>query len=256
MENRTAEILYHRRGPQERGANVPLGSLANWLSALGGGGLALYGLRRRSLPGAALAATGGYLAYYGVLGLTGREQHMPWPVEIQRAFTINRPVEDCYRYWRDLENLPSFMRHLESVRVLDQRQSHWVARGPLGLRVEWDAEITSEAENERLAWRSLAGSMIENRGEVSFRAAPAGRGTEVQVRLEYRPPAGKPGRALAMFLGEEPEQQVREDLRHFKQIMEAGEIPTIQGQPSGRRGARGNLLQLLFHEQEKARRAG
>lgn len=106
MQNGSAEILFHRTESHARAGNAGLGTLPNWLSALGGGGLVFYGLTCRSLPGAALAATGGYLAYYGVLGLTGHEERRSRPIKVQRAFTVNRPPEDCYRYWRVVENLP------------------------------------------------------------------------------------------------------------------------------------------------------
>ncbi|TMC89174.1 MAG: SRPBCC family protein, partial [Chloroflexi bacterium] len=139
-----------------------------------------------------------------------------------------------YRFWRNFENLPRFMEHLKSVTVIDNKHSHWVARAPAGTSVEWDAEIINERENELIAWRSVGDATIGNAGSVHFTPAPGGRGTEVKVVLEYDPPAGRAGVIMARLFGEEPDQQVREDLRHFKEIMEAGEIPTTEGQPSGR----------------------
>jgi uncharacterized membrane protein len=126
------------------------------------------------------------------------------------------------------------MDHLESVRILDGKRSHWVAKAPLGTSVEWDAEIINEEANELIGWRSLEGADVPNAGSVRFRPAPGGRGTEVRVNLEYNPPTGKLGAAFAKLLGEEPERQVEEDLRRFKQWMEAGEIPTTAGQPKGK----------------------
>jgi uncharacterized membrane protein len=147
--------------------------------------------------------------------------------------TINRSPQDLFNFWRNLENLPRFMRHLESVQNFGQR-SHWVARGPLGVRVEWDAEIYRERPNEMIAWRSLEGADVDNTGSVHFTPAPVGRGTEVRVVLKYDPPAGKAGAAVAKLFGKAPEQQIREDLRRFKQLMEAGEVPTTEGQTSCR----------------------
>jgi uncharacterized membrane protein len=127
------------------------------------------------------------------------------------------------------------MEHLESVRVedADSGRSHWVARGPLGRNVEWEAEVIEERENELLVWKSLPGSLVESMGRVEFVDAPGGRGTIVHVSMQYNPPAGSLGAAFAKLFGEEPGTQIKEDLRHFKQIMETGEIPTVEGQPAG-----------------------
>lgn len=157
-------------------------------------------------------------------------------VYVEHSLSINRSPEECYRFWRDLENLPRFMRHLQSVQVQDDTRSHWVAKGPAGALVEWDAEITEDRPGERLAWRSLEGADVPNAGAVTFEAAPGGRGTIVRVVLHYRPPAGgRFGALVARSLREEPRFQVREDLRRFKQVMETGEVATTEGQPSGRR---------------------
>jgi uncharacterized membrane protein len=141
-----------------------------------------------------------------------------------RSITIGRPVEEVYGFWRDLENLPRFMRHLQSVRQLDERRSHWVSRAPGGKTVEWDAETTGDVANEMISWRSLPGSDVFNAGVVRFVPAPGGRGTEVHVELEYKPPFGKLGSKIAMLWREEPKQQLADSLRHFKQVMETGEI--------------------------------
>jgi uncharacterized membrane protein len=115
------------------------------------------------------------------------------------------------------------------VRRLDDRLSHWCAVGPAGMRVEWDAEIVADTENELIAWRSLEGSDVQNSGSVRFSRAPGARGTEVRVQLQYTPPAGALGRSVAWLFGEEPDQQVHEDLHRFKQLMETGEIPLSEG---------------------------
>jgi uncharacterized membrane protein len=145
-------------------------------------------------------------------------------IQTKRSITIGRPVQEVYAYWRDFENLPRFMRHLEVVRVIDDRRSHWVAKAPAGKTVEWDAEITADEPNELIAWRSVEGSDVHNAGTVRFAPAPGGRGTELRVELEYDPPFGKLGSKVAMLFREEPGQQVQDDLRHLKQVMEIGEI--------------------------------
>jgi uncharacterized membrane protein len=145
-------------------------------------------------------------------------------VRTKRSITVNRPVEEVYAFWHDFENFPQFMRHLESVTVTGERRTHWKALAPAGLTVEWDAETTDDRPNELIAWRSLEGADVYNAGEVRFMPAPGGRGTEVRVHLEYKPPLGKLGSKVAMLWREEPGQQVQDDLRHFKQVMELGEI--------------------------------
>jgi uncharacterized membrane protein len=125
------------------------------------------------------------------------------------------------------------MRHLQAVEITSDNQSHWIASAPFGKTVEWDAEIYTERENELIGWRSLAGSQVDTAGSVQFREAPGDRGTEVTVTLKYDPPAGKLGVAIASIFGGSADFQVREDLRRFKQMMEAGEAPTIEGQPRG-----------------------
>ena len=154
-------------------------------------------------------------------------------VRVKTAITVNRSPEDLYRFWRDIKHLPRIMTHLESVRVIGDGRSHWVAKAPVGTTVEWDAEIINDQPNERLAWRSLEGADVENAGNVQFEPAPGGRGTVVRIELEYAPPGGMVGAAIAKLFGESPEQQIQEDLRRFKRVMEAGEIPTTRGQPMG-----------------------
>jgi uncharacterized membrane protein len=197
----------------------------------GGATLAALGISRRSPLGVAMAAGGGLLIYRGIAAKGA------WPstlISVRKAITIDKPPEELYRFWREFENLPRFMRHLQSVHS-SARSLHWVSTGPLGKNFSWDAEIVEDRENELISWRSLPGSQIENQGSVRFQAAPEGRGSEMLVELLYRPPAGRLGAAFAMLFGEEPEQQIREDLRRFKELMEAGEIATTDGQPHGRR---------------------
>jgi uncharacterized membrane protein len=154
-------------------------------------------------------------------------------IRVQRSITVNRPAEEVYAFWRNFENLPRFMQHLESVETLDGRRSHWKAKAPAGTSVEWDAETTEDRPNELIAWRSTEGATVPNEGVVRFEPAAGGRGTEVHVDLRYEPPAGKLGALVAKLFGEEPTQQVRDDLRRFKRNVESGELATSArtGQP-------------------------
>lgn len=145
-------------------------------------------------------------------------------MHVTRSITVNRPRQEIFQFWRHFENLPLFMEHLAQVEVNGDKRSHWVARAPAGADVEWDAEITDEFPNEFISWRSLAGSDVENTGSVRFRDAPADRGTEIEVDLLYEPPAGRIGAGIARLFGEEPGQQVRDDLRRLKQVLETGEV--------------------------------
>jgi uncharacterized membrane protein len=156
-------------------------------------------------------------------------------VKVAHRVAVSPLPEECYAFWRELENLPRFMEHLQSVERRGNGTSHWVAKAPLGRRVEWDSEITDDRPNELLAWRSLPGSDVESAGVVRFERLPGDRGTLVDVELRYRPPGGAVGEMLAEVTGEAPQQQVEGDLRRFKQMIEAGEIATTRGQSSGRR---------------------
>jgi uncharacterized membrane protein len=202
--------------------------------------LAAFGLSRGSVGGVALAALGAGLVYrgasghcpgYAALGISTAEHHGPATsvaagkgVKMETSLSINRPPEHLYRYWRNLENLPRFMQHIQSVTTQGNR-SHWVVRGPLGTSMAWDAEIINERPSELIAWRSLPGSTVDSAGSVHFQAMGPGAGTLVTVSLKYDPPAGKLGVALAQMLGQNPEKGIEEDLRRFKQMMEAGEGP-------------------------------
>ena len=154
-------------------------------------------------------------------------------IEVTKAVTVQRPADEVYRFWRSFENLPPFMEHLESVEVRDGQRSHWVAKGPAGRSIEWDAEIVEEQPGERLSWRSLPGASVHNEGSVSLKDVPGGRGTEVTVNLRYAPPAGTLGAAVAKLLGEEPATQLADDLRRFKQVIETGEVARSDGSPRG-----------------------
>ena len=155
------------------------------------------------------------------------------PVRVKASTTIRKPPEDVYSFWRDFQNLPRFMAHLESVEATSGDRSHWRAKGPAGMTVEWSAEIVEDRPNQLIAWRSLEGGDLVHSGIVGFAPAPGERGTEVHVDIEYVPPAGKAGKAIAKLFGEEPDIQVRDDLRRFKQVMETGEVVRSDGSPQG-----------------------
>ena len=229
--------LANRRVGHYRPINV--GDGERLISSFGGGALAVYGLKRGGLSGLLLAIVGGGLIYRGATGhcdfyaamsintakgkgLRASVKHGQG-IKVEKSVTINKPVEELFRFWHNFENLPSFLSHLESVRAIgghSGRLSHWAARLPAGMKVEWDAEIINEAPNELIAWRSLEGAQVPNAGSVRFERIQNGQGAAVKVTLEYSPPTGKIGSLVAKFLGEDPERLVAEDLRRFKQLME------------------------------------
>lgn len=227
------------RGP----GSINSGRSERLLDVALGSALIFAGLRRRSLFGGALVLGGGWFLYaaatghfqpYAALGLVREGGRSDNGLVVERTATIGVPREQVYRFWRDFSHLPSFMQHLEAVTILDTTRSHWVAKAPLGRHMEWDAEITAERPDELIAWQSLPGARAPNRGEVRFAEAPGGRGTEVTVRLTYKPPLGTAGAAFARLFAEEPGQQIADDLRRLKAILEAGEAPTTQQQPHGK----------------------
>jgi len=154
--------------------------------------------------------------------------------DVTCSITINRPAAQLYEFWRNFENLPRVMEHLKAVLTADAKRSHWTAAGPGNSCIEWDAEVVEDKPNEMISWRSLPGAQVESAGRVRFERAPGGRGTIVRVELRYRPPGGAIGATLAKIFGEAPEQQVPNDLRRFKQLMETGEIATTKGRSAGR----------------------
>ncbi|MDX6593817.1 MAG: hypothetical protein QOJ13_3013 [Gaiellales bacterium] len=155
------------------------------------------------------------------------------PVDVKAAITVRHPREELYRFWHNFENLPRFMYHLESVEVTGELRSHWRAKAPMGRHVSWDAETTDDRPGELISWRSLPGADVENSGIVRFTDAPGNRGTEVHVEIHYEPPAGTVSIVLAKLLGEEPTQQVKDDLRRLKQVLETGEVVRSEGTPEG-----------------------
>ena len=223
-------------GFEQRESNLPFGPKT---ILLGAGALILYGLSRRSKVGIALATTGGVLAFKAA-------QSQSSPLQPAKAtFLVNAPSQKAYELWRNFEGLPRFMVHLKSVRILDDRRSEWVAVGPLNSEVRWTAEITEDIPGERIAWRSLPGSDLQTNGKVEFRDDPQKRGSFLTAEVNY---SGSLAGTFASLLGKHPEFMVREDLRRFKALLEAGETPTTWGQPHGPRGLHGRAEQLLFRE--------
>ena len=145
-------------------------------------------------------------------------------MHVTKSITVNRPPQEVYRFWHEFPNLPRFMSHLESVEVTGDRRSHWRAKAPAGMTIEWDAEIVDDQPDRLIAWRSIEGSDVAHAGVVHFEPAPGGRGTEVRIEVDYDMPGGKLGQLAAKLFGEEPAQQVHDDLRAFKQVMETGEV--------------------------------
>src|SRR3954471_19084411 len=227
-------------------------SRERWLSVVIGSAVAAYGLSRRSIAGITVAGLGGALvwrgasghcAVYDTLGITSVAESgddrsnvsVPYGrgVRVEQTVTIGLAPEEIYAFFRNFENLPRFMSHLQSVKVLDEKRSHWVTKGPAGSDAEWDAEIINEIPNELIGWRSVDGSPGDNAGSVHFKKNPNGRGTDVKVILRYDPPAGLFGAMTARVFGEDPAHQVKEDLRALKMLLETGEIATTEGQPNG-----------------------
>jgi len=227
-----------------------ISEIERWGSIAAGVSLAAYGLSRRRTPGWVAAGLGallvrrgvsGHCETYEMLGVntagTGQDTRRALGgsagVNVEESVTINRPVELLYRFWRNLENLPQFMHHLESVERVTDTLSRWRAKGPAGTIVEWTAEIINEVPNKVIGWRSTEGSEVVSAGSVNFDDAGPGRGTRVRVRLQYSAPGGKVGAAVARLMGRDPATEIREDLRQFKQMLETGEIPTTEGQSRG-----------------------
>lgn len=219
------------------------------ISAGAGGLLLLNGFRKRSLGGAAMMAAGaamlqrgmtGHCSLYDKLGIDHNTDHeTPEPAEyhqrgihVAKAYTIaNKSPQELFKFWRNFENFPSFMTHIKEVKVTGDKTSHWKATGPAGMTVEWDAQIINEEPDKLIAWQSQPGADVHSKGSVRF-VDTGGRGTQVRVNLDYIPPAGRLSAAVAFLFGQEPRQQIQEDLRHFKQLMEMGEVATNEG-PQG-----------------------
>ena len=231
----------HNSKSENHGRNV--GDLERVASLIAGGALAVFGLSRRStigwlsmLAGAALVHRGGtgYCHAYQVLGvntaITGEaEEEIARDIHIEKSIIIDKTPEELFRFWREFENLPRFMTHLESVTNISLKRSHWKAKGPVGSTLEWDAEIFNEKPNELIAWRSLEGE-VTNAGSVHFEPTAGGRATLLKVVLNYNAPGGKVSALLAKLFGHEPGQMIEEDLLRLKQVLESGKLANVEEQ--------------------------
>lgn len=223
-----------------------------WASMLSGGTLATFGIisiaKKPTVWNIAATLIGGGLIYRGLTGLVYNDemsqsyldglennaavtQHLEG-IKVETSITVNRPPQEIYQVWRNFANLPKIMHHLESVTENNEIESHWVAQGPAGTRVEWDAEVYMEKVNELISWRSAEGSDVDNAGSVRFEPTSDGEGTRISVMLKYHPPMGPVGAAFAALFGKEPKQQINADLKSFKQAMEAGEFDSGAPTPS------------------------
>jgi uncharacterized membrane protein len=243
-----SKVLDRTLNHQKSVHGINVGNTERIASAIAGGALAIYGLSRRStagllamLAGSALLHRGGtgYCNAYQALGInsTARgdsEAAVARDIHIEKSIIIDKSPKELYRFWREFENLPRFMDHLESVNTISPNRSHWKVKGPAGSTLEWDAEIYNEKPDEFIAWRSLEGE-VTNAGSVHFQPATDERGTLLKVVLNYNAPGGKFSALLAKLFGQEPGQMIEEDLRRLKQVLETGEVANIEGQPSGRK---------------------
>ena len=219
-----------------------MAAIQRWAPMVGGATLALLGLSRRSKSGLAVAAAGGLVAY---VASNANANSLIDQLVSSATVVVNASPEELYKFWLNVEQFPRFMRHLESVMDKGSSRSHWVALGPMGTRVEWEAEITSQRENEFISWRSLPGSDIDLDGTVKFRPLSHERGTMISVEVRYRPGAKRAGVQFARLLGKDPSFLMRQDLRRLKALLETGEIPTTEGQPHGPRSATTAAARLL-----------
>jgi uncharacterized membrane protein len=221
---------------EQRSVNV--GNAERAASTVGGAALALYGLSRFSLGGLALAAIGGMLAYRGLSGHCDVYQALDIDrgptstgvvegnlgVKIEKSVTVNAPPERVHAFWRNFENLPKIMSHLDRVKVLSDTRSRWVVKAPVGMKVEWEAEIINDKPNELIAWRSTGNPLVDHAGSVHFERTPDGAGTIVRVSLQYDPPGGQFGHAVAALFNEDAGAQIEHDLQEFKKAFEEGRL--------------------------------
>lgn len=255
----TIELTPGEPAEQTTGAGLNVGTMERWASLVGGGALIARGLMKGGTAGIATAVVGGLLAQrgatghcqvYGALGmntaseeggrtgLSGLADSLGLgggtaPVEVKSVATVLRPADELYAFWRDPLNLPRFMSSLESVRPIDERRAEWTLKPPVGPTIQFVANITDEEPGRRIAWRSEESAVVKHTGEVRFEEMPHDRGTAVRVTLDFTPPAGAVGSAIAGLFDGALEMKLRKDLKDFKQLIETGEIATIDGQPTG-----------------------
>jgi uncharacterized membrane protein len=218
--------------PATGSSTINVGNTERIVSALGGAALAVMGLRDlRSASGVSMLLTGGFLLVRGISGYCavnnalGRNtaHRQGSPVEVKTTVSLNKPRAEVYSFWRKLENLPRFMKHLEKVEERDQSRSEWTAKGPAGVgSVSWEAEIVEDQPGEFISWRSLPGSTVDNAGQVRFADSP--NGTDIKVQMTYRLPAGDVGGVAAKLFSPMAEKIMKDDIRSFKEVMETGQV--------------------------------
>ena len=224
-------------GPDANGQEIQLDTwppATRLLAGIAGGALLVQGLRRRGMIGRSLSAVGmglltralgnslpGQLVSLGAMGKRS--------IGVEKTIAVDAPADQVWELWSNFENFPRFMTHLREVRKVDEGRSHWVAAGPAGIPVEWDAIVTDWVPRQFIGWASVEGSAIENTGQVRFRPTPGGA-TEIDVRLEYSPPAGAAGHAIAALLGSDPKRAMDNDLVRLKSLLEEGKTRGEEGE--------------------------
>jgi uncharacterized membrane protein len=238
-----------------------VGDLERVLSVAGGGALALTALQRKGVGGVVLGLLGAELIrrgatgrchLYEALGISTTGTHYPMSVQraphelaslaatvdareavkVERTITINAPREKLYAFWRDFRNHPRFIRHLESVEIIDDRHSRWSMALPGGRHVQWTSETINDVPNELLAWKTVGHTRVPHAGSVHFEDAPDGRGARVRLVLDYEPPGGRTGHLVFKLLRISPEQMADQDLRRFKALMESGDLVSAESRIS------------------------
>ncbi|HXH82584.1 MAG TPA: SRPBCC family protein [Candidatus Tectomicrobia bacterium] len=230
----TAQQTTHATELDDGRQNV--GPTERWVSAVGGGALALWGLSRRSLPGLVIAGLGGALAWrgvtgwcnvYGALGIDragARRTVGNVGVKIDRAITIAHPAQRLYYFWRDFRNLPRIMSHVERVEVLDETRSRWTVRPAPGATLTWEAEIVNDRPAHTIAWRTAPGSEVAHAGSVRFEPVEGGKATRLEVSLQYDPPGGVLGHAISALVGADAGRRIEQDLAELKAAVESGRV--------------------------------
>lgn len=233
--------------PATGSSAINVGTPERIISALGGAALTVMALRNlRSPGGISMLLSGGYLLVRGLTGYCAVNNAMGRnnihkqgsPVEVKTTISLNKPKSEVYAFWRKLENLPRFMKHLEKVEELTNTKSKWTAKVPGGVgTISWEAEIVEDKNNEFISWRSLPGSTVDNAGQVRFTEGPNNE-TEIKVRMTYRLPAGDVGGVAAKLFSPMAEKMMKDDIRDFKSVMETGETPSNDSQSKKKKGKR------------------
>ncbi len=257
VSTQSVESFFESMKASQRTLTANLNDTEKWLSIAAGAYLGVKGLSRGGPSG--LLATGlaagllyrgltGHCYLYDQLGIDTTEKSSltvipaQQGVHVKKSVTIAKPIEEVFRFWDDVENLPRFMTHIISVTTTGESRSHWIAEAPLGLQVEWDAEVFNRVPNELIAWQSLPGGAVQSVGSIRFAEQPNGRGTSVTLNMKYNPTGGKVTDAIAGLFGRDLASEIDGDLRNFKRLLEAGELPTVDGQTHGPRSSLSRML--------------